>query len=203
MFFCRAHKERPCAAPPSKALCRLLAVLVVMTVLQPLEWCVMAAEEPTDATTYYNKYNSLSTEQVYKQGLKEIQAGHMNEAMVCFTIAAGRYETALQTLRTLLQKQEEPVKILGGMGSQFRRLLAAKRLLDGGKRQQDLMKLCGINGYPAQKAMETAKRLSERFCARAVELCLEADEKLKTSYDTPERVLELLVLELAGESRNG
>ena len=118
-------------------------------------------------------------------------------------IAAGRYEKALQVLRTLLEKQEEPVKILGGMGSQFRRLLAAKRLLDAGKRQQDLMKLCGISGYPAQKAMETAKRLPERFCARAVELCLEADEKLKTSYDTPERVLELLVLELAGESRNG
>ena len=118
-------------------------------------------------------------------------------------IAAGRYETALQTLRTLLQKQEEPVKILGGMGSQFRRLLAAKRLMDGGKRQQDLMKLCGIGSWPAQKTMESAKRLSERFCARAVELCLEADEKLKTSYDDPDRVLEFLVLELAGESRNG
>ena len=88
MFFCRAHKERPCAAPPSKALCRLLAVLVVMTVLQPLAWPLRAAD---NATAYYNKYNSLSTEQVYKQGMKEIQAGHMNEAMVCFTIAAGRY----------------------------------------------------------------------------------------------------------------
>ena len=118
-------------------------------------------------------------------------------------IAAGRYESALQTLRTLLQKQEEPVMILGGMGSQFRRLLAAKRLMDGGKRQQDLMKLCGIGSWPAQKTMESAKRLSERFCARAVELCLEADEKLKTSYDDPDRVLEFLVLELAGESRNG
>ena len=118
-------------------------------------------------------------------------------------IAAGRYETALQTLRTLLQKQEEPVKILGGMGSQFRRLLAAKRLMDGGKRQQDLMKLCGIGSWPAQKTMESAKRLSGRFCARAVELCLEADERLKSSYDDPDRVLEFLVLELAGESRNG
>ena len=92
MCFFRVHPESAAAAPPYKVLRRLMAVLVIMTVLQPLEWCVMAAEEPTDATTYYNKYNSLSTEQVYKQGLKEIQAGHMNEAMVCFTIAAGRYE---------------------------------------------------------------------------------------------------------------
>ena len=118
-------------------------------------------------------------------------------------ITQGRYEAALQTLRTVLQKQEEPVRILGAMGGQFRRLLAAKRLLDGGKQQADLMKLCGISSYPAKLSMESAKRLSERFCARAVELCLEADEKLKTSYDDPERVLEFLVLELAGESRNG
>ena len=118
-------------------------------------------------------------------------------------ITRGRYETALQTLRTVLQKQEEPVRILGAMGGQFRRLLAAKRLLEGGKQQADLMKLCGISSYPAKLSMESAKRLSERFCARAVELCLEADEKLKTSYDDPERVLEFLVLELAGESRNG
>ena len=118
-------------------------------------------------------------------------------------INRGRYESALQTLRTVLQKQEEPVRILGAMGGQYRRLLAAKRLLEGGKQQTDLMKLCGIQSYPAKLSMEGAKRLSERFCGRAVELCLEADEKLKTSYDDPERVLEFLVLELAGESRNG
>ena len=118
-------------------------------------------------------------------------------------IAKGRYETALRTLRTLLQKQEEPVMILGAMGSQFRRLLAARRLTDGGKRQQDLMKLCGMPAYPARLAMENVRGLSERFCARAVELCLEADRRLKTSYDAPERVLEFLVLEIAGESRNG
>ncbi len=117
-------------------------------------------------------------------------------------VAAGRYERALQVLRTLLQKQEEPVMILGALGAQMRRTLAARRLLDGGKRQQDLMKLCGIGGYPAQKTMDAARRLSESFCGRAAELCLEADERLKSSYDDPERVLELLVLELAGESRN-
>ncbi|MBR6376142.1 MAG: DNA polymerase III subunit delta [Oscillospiraceae bacterium] len=117
-------------------------------------------------------------------------------------VAAGRYETALQTLRTLLQKQEEPLKILGALGSQFRRTLAAKRLLAAGKRQQDLMKLCGISGFPAQKTMDNARRLPEAFCYRAVELCLEADQQMKSSYDDPERVLEFLVLELAGESRN-
>ena len=118
-------------------------------------------------------------------------------------ISTGRYETALQILRTLLDKQEEPVVILGAIGSQMRRMLAAKRLTDAGKRQADLMKLCTMSSYPAQKTMDAAKRLSERFCTSAVKLCLEADVRLKTSFDSPDRVLELLVLELAGESRNG
>ena len=65
------------------------------------------------------------------------------------------------------------------------------------------MKLCGISSYPAQKAVEFARRLPESFCARAVELCLEADQQIKTSFDEPERILELLILKLAGESRNG
>ena len=117
-------------------------------------------------------------------------------------MAAGRYERALETLRTLLEKQEEPIMILGAIGSQMRRILAAKRLLSAGKRQQDLMKLCGMSSFPAQKTLDYAKRLPDRFCARGVELCLEADLKLKSSYDEPNRVLELLILELAGESRN-
>ena len=92
MFFHSVHLKRPAATASCKARCRIMAVLAIMVVLQPLGWSVSASENQTDATTYYNKYNLLSTEQVYKQGLKEIQAGHMNEAMVCFTIAAGRYE---------------------------------------------------------------------------------------------------------------
>ena len=41
------------------------------------------------------------------------------------------------------------------------------------------------------------------FCRRAAELVLETDYKIKTSYDDPERLLELLLLQLAQEGRNG
>ena len=118
-------------------------------------------------------------------------------------IASGKYDTAVQKLQTLLQKQEEPVKILGAIGSQMRRILTAKRLLGGGKTESDLMSLCGISSYPAKKTMDFARGLSDRFCRRAAVLCLEADEQMKTSYDDPERILELLVLTLAQEARNG
>lgn len=115
-------------------------------------------------------------------------------------VAAGRYETALQILHILLRRQEEPVVILATIGSQLRRIVEANRLRAAGKGKNDLMKLCSVSSYPAQKAMEFSRRLSAEFPEKAVELCLEADRRMKTSFDDPKRVLELLVLQLAEEA---
>lgn len=115
-------------------------------------------------------------------------------------VAAGRYETALQILHILLRRQEEPVVILATIGSQLRRIVEANRLRAAGKGKNDLMKLCSVSSYPAQKAMEFSSRLSAEFPEKAVELCLEADRRMKTSFDDPKRVLELLVLQLAEEA---
>ncbi len=115
-------------------------------------------------------------------------------------IAAGRYETALQILHILLRRQEEPVVILATIGSQLRRIVEANRLRAAGKGKNDLMKLCSVSSYPAQKAMEFSRRLPAEFPEKAVELCLEADRRMKTSFDDPKRVLELLVLQLAEEA---
>ena len=115
-------------------------------------------------------------------------------------VAASRYETALQILHILLRRQEEPVVILATIGSQLRRIVEANRLRAAGKGKNDLMKLCSVSSYPAQKAMEFSRRLSAEFPEKAVELCLEADRRMKTSFDDPKRVLELLVLQLAEEA---
>ena len=115
-------------------------------------------------------------------------------------IAAGRYETALQCLRILLQRQEEPISILGAISSQMRRILTGRQILSEGKGVREMMKLCGIPSYPAQKTLEFSRRLKGSFCEKAVQLCMEADRQMKTSFDEPKRILELLVLELAGEA---
>ena len=120
-------------------------------------------------------------------------------------ICAGRYDTALAKLEILLQKlkPDDYTLILGAISTQMRRSLTAKRLLSAGKNQQDLMKLCGIQSYPAQKTMEYARRLPERFWEGSMELCLTADTQMKTTYDDTKRILELLVLRLAMEARRG
>ena len=118
-------------------------------------------------------------------------------------MSQGEYGKALQKLHTLLKMQQEPIGILGAIGMHFRRLGYARTLMDSGRGTQDLMKLCGMTEYPAKKLMNAAGRFSARFCARASELILEADRGMKTSRDDPQRLLEMLVMQLAQEARNG
>lgn len=118
-------------------------------------------------------------------------------------IADGDYDRALGKLRQLLAMQEEPIRLLGAISSQLRRLLYAKVLQESGRGggAAALAKLAGIAEYPARLSMEAARRLSRPFCERAVLLCLETDRRMKRSYDDPERLLELLLLRLAQEAK--
>ena len=117
-------------------------------------------------------------------------------------LSQGEYGKALLKLRQLLKMQQEPIAILGAIGSHFRRLGVAKTLLDNGKTYAELMKLCGMADYPARKTMSAANRFSARFYEKAAELVLESDAKLKTSFDDADRILEVLILRLAQETRN-
>ena len=117
-------------------------------------------------------------------------------------LGKGQAGPALVKLKQLLKMQEEPPVILGAIGSHFRKLAAAKVLADNGKQAGELMRLYRISDYGARKTMESARRFSERFYKLASELVLETDYHLKTSFDAPERLLEVLVLRLAREARN-
>ena len=118
-------------------------------------------------------------------------------------MAQGDYGKALIKLQTLLKMQQDPIQILGAISGHFRRLGYARTLLDNGRNASDLAKLAGLSEYPAKKTMGSAGRFSARFCARAAELIMETDRGMKTSRDDPQRLLELLVLQLAQEARNG
>ena len=117
-------------------------------------------------------------------------------------LSQGDYGKALLKLHQLLKMQQEPIGILGAIGGHFRRLGVAKTLLDNGKNASDLMKLCGLADYPARKTMAAANRFSARFYEKAAELVLESDVRLKTSFDDPDRILEILIMRFAQETKN-
>ena len=117
-------------------------------------------------------------------------------------LGEGKYGSALMKLQQLLKMQQEPIAILGAVGAHFRRLGIARTLLDNGKNPADLMRLTGLKDYPARKLMAAARSFSTAFCAKSAELILETDRKMKTSYDAPDRLLEMLILQIAQEARN-
>lgn len=117
-------------------------------------------------------------------------------------LASRDYDRAMERLQTLLKMQTEPIPIVAAVGAQMRRLYTAKILQESGGNAQELASLCGIAPYAAGKMMTQSRRFSKDFCSRAVRLCCRTDYELKTSWDTPERLAELLILRLAQEERN-
>lgn len=118
-------------------------------------------------------------------------------------LSQGEYGGALIKLQQLLKMQQEPLVILAAIGSHFRRLSTARTLLDNGKNAPELMRMYGMQEFAARKNISTAGRFSAKFYARAAELVLESDRRMKTSFDDPKRILEVLIIDLAREVRDG
>lgn len=117
-------------------------------------------------------------------------------------LALRRFDQALELLHKLLKMQNDAIPLVAAVGAQMRRLNAAKILLDEGKSAEELAQLCGMPSFAATKTMGQARRFSEQFCQKAVLLCCETDYQLKTSYSEEERLVELLILQLAEEARH-
>ena len=119
-------------------------------------------------------------------------------------LGQGEYGAALAKLHVLLKMQQEPVVILGAIGGHFRRLAAAKTLADNGRNASDYMQLCSVySEYAARKTMSAAAKFTSEFYRTCASLILETDRKMKTSYDDSNRLLEVLILQLAQEARHG
>ena len=118
-------------------------------------------------------------------------------------LCGGDYRGALEKLNQLLKMQQEPIPILGAVGSSFRRLSAARVFLDRGKSPYELQDFLGIWDKAARQAMTAARNLSPAFLRRASELIIETDYRMKTSFDDQRRLLEMMILTLAQEAKHG
>ena len=118
-------------------------------------------------------------------------------------LSAGETGKALIKLEQVLKMQEEPISVLGTIGAHFRKLSAARVLQDNGRPYAELMSLYRMGDWSARKTMQSASRFSPRVLQAVAELIVETDRKMKTSTDDPKRLLEVLLLEISREARNG
>ena len=118
-------------------------------------------------------------------------------------LTAGETGKALVKLEQVLKMQEEPISVLGSIGAHFRKLSTARVLQDNGRPYAELMGLYHMSDWAARKTMQSAGKFSPRFLQKTAELIVETDRKMKTSTDDPKRLLEVLLLEISREARNG
>ena len=141
-------------------------------------------------------------EQICREDIDAVVEPVMDAVVFQMTDLLGQkqYGKALQKLQQLLRMQQQPLAILGAIGGHFRRLATARTLLDNGRPASELAKLYGVGDYAAKKNMDAARRFSPEFCQKAAQLILETDYRMKTSFDEQERLLEMLILQLAQEA---
>ncbi|WP_020473743.1 DNA polymerase III subunit delta [Zavarzinella formosa] len=115
-------------------------------------------------------------------------------------VGEGKTEEAVRILVELLDHGEEPMKLLGGLGFQLRKLARVARARKQGATLEDAFAKAGVPNFPA--ARDAARRqLNHLGMARLEKIhdwLLELNSGLKGGSELPERLqLERLVVRLA------
>ncbi len=127
--------------------------------------------------------------------IPETQAFDMTDAL------AGRdFDKAARLLSDLLAMGEEPLKILGAVGYNMRRLYCARLAGEEGLGDAYIRGCTGIKyDFVLKKLKQSASRYSLGGLRRAVELCAETDYAIKSSPRSDEELLGELLARFAVE----
>lgn len=108
------------------------------------------------------------------------------------------FDEAARLLAELLQSGEHPIKLLSMIGLQIRRLYTAALAKEQGLGRDFIMESCKISyGFLADKLISSARGFTASQLARAVELCAQADYRMKSSSEDDEDILKELFIKIA------
>lgn len=113
-------------------------------------------------------------------------------------ITVQRFDRALGLVNELIAQKNEPIVLLAAVARHIQRLYAARLALEAHSSEQQLMELLGSKSpYYARKMQQSAAQLSVKWLRRALLLCGESDVAMKSTGSDRQKVLELLLLQLA------
>lgn len=117
-------------------------------------------------------------------------------------LAERKFDAAAELMAELLESGEHPIKILAMIGFQMRRLYNARVAIEGKLGKDFVMESCKIS-YPflAEKLLSSARGFSIEQLKAAVELCAEADYRMKSSSEDDGDILKELLLRVAAGDR--
>ena len=140
-------------------------------------------------------------------GVKDVEAvaHHIPEAQVfelTDLLARKQYNAAMNTLAELFAENEyDPIYLLAVLGSQMRRLYAARLAIDQKLGAKYVAECCAIKyDFLVSKLMDSARGFTPVQLKNAVRICAETDEKMKSSGGDSRELLKNAVLSIALES---
>ena len=137
--------------------------------------------------------------QVRVQDVEAVSIVTAQESVFDFVdaLAGGDSGSAQRLLHRLLEN-EEAFALWGMVIRQFRLLLLAREVLDGGGGQNEVAAALGVHPYVAEKTSKQAHAFTLPVLERIYHRLLEIDEGAKTGGFTLELALDTLVVELTG-----
>ncbi|MBO9129579.1 DNA polymerase III subunit delta [Bacillus sp. 165] len=103
---------------------------------------------------------------------------------------------ALKILYELLTKQEEPIKILALLVTQFRLLYQVKELQGRGYNQNQIASHLSVHPYRVKLAMNQTKLFLPEELKKILNLLAEADYEMKTGKMEKKLILEFFIMRL-------
>lgn len=111
-------------------------------------------------------------------------------------ISANKKEQALRQLFHLLQLGKSPYEIIGLIAWHFRRMGMVKIMLKEGAVNRQIASRLGVGYNIAQKIIEQTNNFSLKKIRNAQEALLDTDLRLKTTMQSPEAMLQILLVQL-------
>ncbi len=125
----------------------------------------------------YSKKKEISRADIEAVATRNVTSAVFDAANA---IVEKKYGKALSVIEDLKLQNEKPIPVLALIVQQFKRLYAAKLILERGGGKQEVMKLFDMRSdYPAKLAINAARGMKKNDIRRAIELSAETDAKLK------------------------
>lgn len=166
--------------------------------------CLYLKEEV--GNSLINLHNEIEKLAVYVKDKREIEledvqflVGHTkvdNVFQLLDELGKKRGKKALKIIKNLIEKGEEPVKVLVMVVRYIRNLIKAKLLLKKGNTYEEIRISLGAKKYPFREFIKQVNNFSYEELKEDFHLLLLADREIKTGKKNASLVLELLILKL-------
>lgn len=154
---------------------------------------MIISSEMQKLCTYVEKGNTI-TEQDVKQLVARTLEQNVFELLDY--VVQRKKEDALQLFYDLLKTNEEPIKILSLLASQFRLIYQVKQLVNAGYSQPQIASTLKVHPYRVKLANIKAKLFHEEELAFIMKYLAEADYEMKSGKMDKQLILELFLIKL-------